>query len=128
QARRSSIPGKTQSRRDVVQIALTLTRDERLDDRIDLAGAALVVDLGIDLVAQPPIQLQSARYAPVVLNEAGDVRGVGVGQLERLRRLPTAQRDRKQEVVIVDAPVTGVIEGRKVFNKFDASLLEHTQV
>ena len=78
-------PGKADPRREVVEIALALASHERLHDRVQLAGAALVVDVGVDLVTQAHVQLQLVRHAPVVLDESGDVRVVGVRQLERLR-------------------------------------------
>ena len=46
------VPGKADPRPEVVQIALPLVRDERQHDRIELVDAALIVDLGVDLVAQ----------------------------------------------------------------------------
>ena len=121
------VPGEADPRPEVVQIALPLVRDKRQHDRVELVDAALIVDLGVDLVAQAEIQLQPVRDCPVVLNEAGDVRVVGVGLDQRLIGLAAAERDGEQQVVVVDDAVAVVIERGEVLDELDAALLEDAE-
>ena len=52
---------------------------------------------------------------------------VGVRHDQSLVGLAAAQRDRKQQIVVVDAAVAGVVERREVLHQLDAALLEHAQ-
>ena len=90
--------------------------------------AADVLDVGVDLVAQPEIQRQVGADAPVVLDEQRDVVVVGVRQDQRLVGLAAAQRHREQQVVVVHLAVAVVIEGREVLDQLDAAVAEDAEV
>src|SRR5688572_18531481 len=67
-------------------------------------------------------------YFPVVLDKRGKVCVVGIGKEQRAIRNTTAQRDRKQQIVIVNATVEVAIEIRKVFDQFNAALLKYFEI
>src|SRR6185436_17767720 len=93
-----------------------------------LAVAADVLDVGVQLVADPDVQRQVRPQAPVVLNEERDVVVVAVVEQEVLIRLAAAERDREQQVVVVDAAVAVVIERGEVLDHLEAALLEYAEI
>ena len=52
---------------------------------------------------------------------------LGVGEIERLRRLAAAQRHGEEQVVVVDPAVACVIECREVLHQLDPALLEDAE-
>src|SRR6267378_2574937 len=65
---------------------------------------------------------------PVVLDEARKVSTIRVWNKEWLSGLAAAQRDREEQIVIIDLAVAVAIEVWKVFDHFNASRLEHAQI
>ncbi len=65
---------------------------------------------------------------PVVLDEARKVSTIRVWNKEWLSGLAAAQRDREEQIVIIDLAVAVAIEVWKVFDHFNASCLEHSQI
>src|SRR6185503_15861542 len=66
--------------------------------------------------------------APVVLKERGEVSVVSIRQNERALRNPAAQCYGKQQIVIVNAPISIAIEVGKVFDQLDTALLKYFQI
>ena len=120
-------PGKSDTWREVVRVTGSFACYERKHDRVEIADPALIVDLGIDLISQSEIQLQTARHAPVVLQKPGDVCVVGVRKVQRLIRLSAAQRDGEQQIVVVNAAVARMVERREVLDQLDPALLKHAK-
>ena len=107
---------------------LALANEKGRDDRVDLVVAADVLDVGVELVAQADIERQIGPEAPVVLHEHRHVVVVRAVDDKRLIGLSAAQRDREQQIAIVDAAVAVVVESGEVLDEFDAPLAEHAEV
>src|SRR6185369_4987869 len=67
-------------------------------------------------------------HAPVVLKKRGEISVIRIRQDERALRKSTAQCYCKQQIVVINMPITITIEVRKVFDQLDTSLLKYFQI
>src|SRR6267142_5008628 len=65
---------------------------------------------------------------PVILDKAREVGAIRVGNKEGLSGLATAQRDREEQVIIIDPAVAIAIEVRKILDHFNAACLKYPQI
>src|SRR6267142_3104598 len=65
---------------------------------------------------------------PVILDKAREVGAIRVGNKEGLSGLAATQRDREEQVIIIDPAVASAIEVRKVFDHFNAACLKYPQI
>ena len=121
-------PVETDARSEVVQVLLPLALQERLHQRVDLVHAADVLDVGVELVAQAEVEREVRPDTPVVLHEDRDVVVVGVVDDERLVGLAAPQRHREEQIAVVDAAVTVVIEAGEVFDELDPAFAKHAEI
>ena len=128
QAAVGRIPGEAGARSEVVQVALPLVVHERQDDRVELVDAALVVDLGVDLITQPDDSIAggSTRLQSSWMNPATCVLSAS-GWNSAWSGLPLRKSHGKQQVVVIDDSVAGVIEGGEVCDELDATLLKDAE-
>ncbi len=82
----------------------------------------------VHLPAQARVQGELRVDPPVVLDEAGEVGAGAVVEEQVLVGLAAADRDREQEVVVVDAPVAVQVELREVLHELDAPVAEDPEV
>ena len=120
-------PVEADTRPEVVQVPAAFAFQERLHDWVDLVVAGDVLDVGVQLVPQPEIEREVRAHPPVVLDEEGRVRAVGIGDHEVLIGLAAAERHRKQQVVVVHLAVAVGVEGREVLDQLHAPGPEHAQ-
>ena len=98
---------------------------EGQDDRIELIDAADVFDVGIKFVPESKIQGELGMDPPVVLNETRQVGAISIWNKQWLSRFAAPQRDRKEEIVVIDLAVAIAIEVRKILDNFNAARLEY---
>ncbi len=120
-------PVEADARPEVVQVPAAIADKKRLHDRVDLVVAADVLDVGVQLVPQPKVDRQVRTHAPVVLDEEGRMRVVGIRDVQVLVGLAAPQRHGKQQVVVVHLAVAVVIEPREVLNQLHAAFTEHAE-
>ena len=121
-------PIEPQPRAEVVRVARASPAQERLHQRVDLAGSADVLDVGVQLVTQADVQREILPHTPVVLHKRRKVVGVGIRQHERAIGTPAPQRDGKEQILIVHPAIAVVIEGCEILDELDASLTEDAEV
>ena len=90
--------------------------------------AADVLDVGVELVAQADIERQIAGGGASRPGRTSRRSCCCASNHERLIRLAAAQRDREQQIAIVDVAVTVVVEVGEVLDELDTALTEHAEV
>ena len=116
---------KANTQAKVVGVPAALAMQERQDDRIELIDAADVFDVSIKFVPESEIQGELGMDAPVVLNETRQVGAISIWNKQWLSRFAAPQRDRKEEIVVIDLAVAIAIEVRKILDHFNAARLEY---
>ena len=121
-------PLEADARPEIVVVALPVALQKGLHDRVDVAVARDVLDVGVDLVAQARVERELGRHAPVVLHEAGDVVAAAVVEQQVLVGQAAPERDREQQVVVVHAAVAVQVELREVLDELDTPVAEDAEV
>ena len=106
-------PVEAGTRAEVVDVALALAVDEGQHDRIQLVDPADVVHVRIDLVAQAEVQRSCGRTRQSSCTNPAMCTLSALGITRFWIRPAAAQRDREQQVVVVDPPVAVAIEARE---------------
>src|SRR5262245_320501 len=121
-------PVETDTRCEVVLVAVTRAVEERQNERIQLVRAADVLYISIELVPEAQIERELRVNSPIILEETCKIVVVGIRNYQRAISRRVWERDGKQQVIIIDAPVAVVIEIREILNKLDSALLKNAEI